>query len=483
MSRRAGLGLAQGFMQGFDFMDRIDKRERRMGLAEASNSRAEDAHRWRGEQMEHQREEWQRAEDGRLVQAMHEGVQSGRIDPNLAGEFGRRFDVDWSNYVNEDFGQSLNVLEGTINGDYSMRSPEFRSAFETVFRTEINKGSGEEYQGADGAHRIEQKRLAGVYPGPDGQTLMVDLEVLDRGPNGEQWRRAPVTTNRSALDDEVRAIPLEAALKKLKGHQLMYNAVQESPELQAVIRQYAARTGVELSEPERSNAYLQRQELIETGLSPEQARDQAYGIKPPERYGQPFEHPQLGWVQPGPNGQLHQLDRPGSNSRSPADVQTAEWMVQNGIAPTLDVAWNRINESRTDPARFVSDFVTQELKAQEAAGVYPEDEGFRTTEQLRNQAIEALQTIRAKTRGTEQHGSGGDPAGLEVVGTESQVLPADGSSVEQPDGSYSGRVNRSPAPGPTKQAPPEAIAHLQNNPHLADQFQAKYGYLPEGFNG
>lgn len=292
MSGRAGLGLAQGFMQGFDFMDRIDKRERRMGLAEASNNRAEETQDWQRERTGAWREDRQRADDQRLVQAMNQGVQNGKIDPKIAQQFGERFDVDWSNYVDPEFGNSLGVLEGTVKGEYSMKSPEFQRAFERVFRKEIQKGTGEEYQGSDGAHRLEQKRLNRVYPGPDGKSLMVDLDVLDRGPNGEEWRKAPVTKNRSAQDDEVKAIPLEAALRKLKGHQLMYNSVQASPELQNVIQQYAARTGAELP-------------------------------KPKERYSAPAKLPGLGWVQQGPDGQLKQLDAEGVTvTESPSNIHS-----------------------------------------------------------------------------------------------------------------------------------------------------------------
>lgn len=476
MAGRAGLGLAQGFMQGFDFMDRIDKRERRMGLQEQQNERAEQNQQWQHEQMEWSRDDRQREDDQRLVQAMYQGVQSGEIDPRIAQQYGERFDVEWSNYVDPEFGQSLSVLEGTVKGEYSMKSPEFRNAFGRVFRREINKGTGEEYDAEDGRHRIVEKRLVGVYPGPDGKSLMVDLDILDEGPNGQQRRRAPVTSNRSAKDDEVKAIPLEAALQKLKGHQLMYEAVQASPELQAVIQQHAARTGAALPEPEKNERYgapIQHPELGWVQAGPDGQLRQLTAPKKEgnKRYGEAFEHPQLGWVQPGPDGKLNQMDPPGSSNKAPSDVQTAEWMVDNGMAPNLDVAWNRINESRTDPARFVSDFVSQELKAQESAGVFPGDEGYRDTQQLRDQAIGALQTIRSRTRGTEEAPPQG-PRGLELMSSTTQALPEDGSAVPQSDGSYSGRVDRSGRPANTEEpevTPEQIRADFRNGKITKEQ--------------
>ena len=254
MAGQQGLGLAQGFMQGYGFMDQLDKRERGMQLREQQSARADEAHRWQGEQMDRQRQEWQRADDQRLVQAMHQGLSSGQVDPDIAREYQKRFDVDFQNYLDPEFGQSLQVLEQTASGQggYTLRSPEFLQAFGRVFKQEIGKGNGERYQGEDGnEYEIADKHLRGVYPGPDGQSLMIDLDILENGPGGQRRRNAPVTTNRSASDDEVKQIPLEAALQKLKGHQMMFNAIQSSPELQALIRQHAARVGAELPQQER----------------------------------------------------------------------------------------------------------------------------------------------------------------------------------------------------------------------------------------
>ncbi|WP_417518709.1 hypothetical protein [Marinobacter sp.] len=468
MNGRNAMGLSHGFLQGFQVMNQYQQGKQRMALAEQASERADQRHQW-------DLDDRDRLDDQRLVQAMHQGVESGQIDPKIAMEFGNRFDVDWSNYVDPEFGSALGVLESTVQGQTSMKSPEFNQAFERVFRTEINKGTGEEYDGPDGAHRLEQKRLAGVYPGPDGKTLMVDLEVLDQGPNGPQWRRAPVTKNRSAKDDEVHAIPLEAALDKLKGHQIMYQSVQASPQLKAVIQQYAARTGAQLPKAQTSEAYRKAHELQALGLDPDAARNTAYGIKP--NGGVKGVNINGFLVDPRTGATIGDFRTPDqktgrASGKAPADVQTAEWLVEAGIAPDNTAAWNMLSMARSDPSRFVSSYVTQAMKAQEM--LMPDEQ--KSQDELVNEAMGAYQTIMARAREGRSDGTPA-PAGLELLDSHVQVLPQDGSAVPQPDGSYSGQVNRSAGlsiPAQASSEPSAAPASTAPNEVTPEQIKAAY---------
>lgn len=262
MDNRAKLGLADGFARGFGLMN--------------SYVADKEARQRKSETFEHQKKEWQRAEDARLVSAFQAGIQNGSVDPKIAGEFGRRFDVDWKNYIDPDFGNSLNILEEAAAGKRSIYNDEFRDAFGRVFKQEISKGIGEQVDD----RTIKEKLLRGVYPSKDKTGLMIDLDILEDTKEGERWRSAPVTTNRSAGDSEVKTIPLDKVLEKLKGHRLMYEGIKRTPELSSYIKQLAAKTGAQLDKSsEDSNAQKKFNELITLGVDKDKAMQAAYGLE------------------------------------------------------------------------------------------------------------------------------------------------------------------------------------------------------------
>lgn len=262
MDNKSKLGLSNGFAQGFGLMNSYV-------AGKENRERAK-------ETFEHQKNEWQREEDARLVSAFQAGIKNGSVNPKIAGEFGRRFDVDWQNYLDPDFGNSLNILEEAASGKRSIYDAEFKDAFGRVFKQEVSKGIGETIDG----RTIKEKVLRGVYPSKDKAGLMIDLDILEDTHDGERWRSAPVTTNRSAKDDEVKTIPLDQVLQKLKGHRLMYESVKNTPELSSFIKQLAAKTGAKLDESRpNSSAHQKYNELVGMGVDEDKALQATYGLE------------------------------------------------------------------------------------------------------------------------------------------------------------------------------------------------------------
>lgn len=289
------------------------------------------------------------------------------------------------------------------NDPTDANSPEAIEAMNRMFGHRINRGEG------------GRKRIAMVVPGQQPGTVAFDLEVETE--DGRKYN-APMTKNRGTEgDDEVMQVPVEKLIEPVQGYRVIRNAFR-TPEAQATANKVlAALTGKQSqAEPVVVNNKL---------VDPKTGKVIGdYSDKDSDRYS------------------------------APAEVKTAEWMVANGLAPSLDVAFNRVNESRTDPTKFVNDFVTQEMKYQESSGVYPGDEGYRTPNEMREQAIETLQMIRSRTRGESGQPSAGQPRGIEMIDSEVEQLPADGSAVQREDGSYAGRVNRNPNQAPSPLADP-----------------------------
>lgn len=394
-------GLASGFAQGFGLADNYYNRQ-------AQNERADRSMEMREEAFGMQKDEANRKRTQEMAQFTLGKIAQGMEPSEEEFKFLQEHPEYWPAF-DEQTDQDIEIAQRVIDPDDPLDSndPEALYAMNHLFDHRINRGDG------------GRKRIAGLYPGTRPDTVTVDLEV--EGEDGSK-RNAPMTRNRGVEgDDEVLETPVENLVNQVQGYRVLRNAFR-TPEAQATANKVLAALTGKRAEPTKG---ININGQLVNPTTGEQMGD----FRTPEQRG----------------------DK--GSGKAPADVQTAEWMVANGMAPDLDVAWNRINESRSDPARFVNDFVTQEMKFQETSGVFPGDESYRAPEQMREQAIETLAMIRARTRGTGLAEPEPAPQGLEITGARAEVLPEDGSAVPQNDGSYRGQVDRTERPAQAQQQP------------------------------
>ncbi|KXS55194.1 MAG: hypothetical protein AWU57_449 [Marinobacter sp. T13-3] len=412
-------GLGHGFAQGFQVMNSYQRGKKQ-------DERAERGLQMREEQFEMQKEQAAKQQEQQQAQFVLGKIASG-IEPT---EDEVKWLADNRKYwpaLDPQTDQDIEVAQRVIDPEdpMSANDPDALYSINHLFDHRINRGSG------------GKKRVAGLYPGAEPGTVALDLEV--EGEDGAIYN-APLTANRGTEaegDDEVMQVPVGGLVEQVQGYRVLRNAIRSGGGQEMASRVLSVLTG---KTPERTKGIQINDRLV----NPETGEVMAdFSQEDQSGYSKPFKHEELGWVQTGPDGKLYQYDpedgggRGGSGS-APADVQTAEWMMRVGLAENYDQAWSLLNESRTDPTRFVANYVDQEMKAQEQAGIYPGMEGYKTTEQMRNDALEALRTIRQSTRGTGQ----GQP-GLDTSG-QGQAYPPGGRAVDNGDGSYSGRVDRSP---------------------------------------
>lgn len=388
-------GFVDGAMQGFGLMDTYYNRQ-------AQNERADKRLGLQEEAFDMQKERYG-AEQAKEKATFVLGKIAQGVEPT-EDEFGwlKEHPQFWP-ALDPRTDKSIEVAQSVIDPESPMgpNDPEAIEAMNQLWSHRINRGEG------------GRKRIAGLYPGQERGTVALDLEIEKE--DGTKYN-APMTKNRGVEgDDEVLQTPVEALVNQVQGYRMLRNAFR-TPEAQATATKVlSALTG---KTPTKTKGININGQLV----NPETGEAMGDFRTPEQRGGR-------------------------GSGKAPADVQTAEWMVENGLAPNLDVAFNRVNESRTDPARFVNDFVTQEMKFQESSGIFPGDEGYRSPDQLREQAIDTLAMIKARTRGTGDQPQQQDQArGLELTGAESEVLPPDGSAVAREDGSYAGRVNRDGTP-------------------------------------
>jgi hypothetical protein len=441
-------GLASGFGQGFGLADQYYARQHRQGLQDQQNERADKQSERADESFDMQKQQFAgQQEDAQRNRSQEQakftlGKVAQGVDLSQDEMTFLKENPQYWPALDPETDTAIENAQRVIdpNDELGANSPEALYSMNLLFGHRVNRGEG------------GKKRIAGMYPGQSEGSVALDLEV--EGPDGKKYN-APMTRNRgvAGADDEVLETPVGSIVDQVQGYRMLRNAFQGPEAQQSAARVLAALRGDQGSQTKGINI-------------------NGYLVNP------------VTGEQRGDYRTADQKAGRSANNRPPAIVQTAEWMVRSGIAGTLEEAYAREQEARSDPARFVANYVDQELKAQKEAFIYPEDEGYLTTEQMREKAIGVFRAIRQSTSGSAPAQEA--PMGIQVPGATAEDLPRDGSAMKQEDGSYSGRINRdpqqsAPAQGQADTSHDAALDILRKNPDLAPQFKERFGYLPEGF--
>lgn len=245
-------GAADGFAQGFGMMDSYYARQhqqnlqreqmglqkQQMGLQVEQNDRAsrqmEMQERRFGlqEQEVRQRQELQqREQDLQAIQFTMGKIAQGMDVAEEELEILRRYPKYWS-ALDPRTDQSIAAVERLFDEEnpVGMNDPEVLEAVNQMFESEINKGQG------------GRKRIVGMYPGPDGESVTFDLAVV--GKDGREYT-SPMTVNRGLAgeDDMVMQVPVDKLIDQAQGVRLLRSVMRTPEAQQRATKLYSMLTG------------------------------------------------------------------------------------------------------------------------------------------------------------------------------------------------------------------------------------------------
>lgn len=211
-------GLAGGFAQGFGLMNQFQRGQRADERADQQMGMQQERMDMQREQFSAQQEDVTRQRDMENIQFTLGKIGSGMEVGEDELETLRKYPKFWS-ALDPETDNSINQAMSIIDPDTSVdaNDPESLAALNQMFGAEINRGDG------------GQKRVVGMYPAPDGQSVALELEVV--GEDGNTYR-APMTEGRGTADDDlVKYVPVEALVEQVQGMRLLRNTMH-SPEAQ-----------------------------------------------------------------------------------------------------------------------------------------------------------------------------------------------------------------------------------------------------------
>lgn len=211
-------GLADGFAQGFGLMNQYQRGQRADERADQQMGMQEERMDMQREQFSMQQEDAERARDMENIQFTLGKIGSGMEVAEDELETLRRYPKFWAALdpqTDTSIEQAMAVIDP--NTPVDANNPESLEALNQMFGAEINRGEG------------GQKRVVGMYPAPDGQSVALELEVV--GEDGNTYT-APMTEGRGTADDDlVKYVPVEALVEQVQGMRLLRNTMN-TPEAQ-----------------------------------------------------------------------------------------------------------------------------------------------------------------------------------------------------------------------------------------------------------
>jgi len=312
-------GLADGFAQGFGLMDRYQRGQRADERADQQMEMQQERMGMQRERMDMQREQYdaqqqeaQRAQDMEALQFTLGKIGSGMEVDESEIELLRQYPKYWA-ALDPDTDASIEQAQQVIDpqSPVDANDPESLAALNQMFGAEINRGEG------------GQKRVVGMVPGPDGESVMLELEVV--GEDGSRYN-APMTQGRSNREDDdlVMSVPVERLVEQTQGMRMLRNVFQ-SPEAQ------------------------QRASQVLGLLRGDSA--ESWDLEEHPRLGMIQVNRQTGEVKPVRPGAGSPYDRSGSSNywnRPTATQKDIEYMVENGLAPDRETAWRMLRENGRD---------------------------------------------------------------------------------------------------------------------------------------
>lgn len=444
---RKGLSSASflgGAMQGYDFVDEELDENRQEKRQEALNERqdqqwdmqkeehgvrmeaAKDEDRMRGLRFDQfEQEQVDRANRTLAITLAHGGADALTGEDAEFASLHPNFNA--ARLLSPEFGKALDTAEGVFEGEVDPTSPGVMDAL-TELAPEIQLGSG-------GGRKVKP---VSIVPGKKEGTFMVNLAV-----DGDD-RPRPLTENRSARDDDpVKQIPLDAFMQRVMIARQAREGLKNPKVQEALIAQYY---------PE---------------------------FKGKEKAGELVQHPELGWVQQKPDGTYQQYDpakggKSGSGSGSGTARMKDYHFAKNELGFNEEEAreWANSNRSPSERAEeYANQMVKYEQEASTGVEKYDAEAAWKRHREsyLKNYAaygadgkkenVKTPKVVGDVLRNLTQPRQGGQQA-------SSQGAPA---SVARPE-------------RPRREAPPEAIEELMQNPteQMKQDFQEYFGYLPEG---